>query len=105
MKKRVLVNDGYALPGLTTCTKRSSPMLEMRPGCECCDTDLPPESIEARICSFECTFCRRCADKMRGLCPNCGGDLVARPIRATRHLEKNPASTKRIVKPDGCAAA
>ncbi|MDQ6893917.1 MAG: DUF1272 domain-containing protein [Acidobacteriota bacterium] len=79
-------------------------MLEMRPGCECCDADLPPDSPGAWICSFECMFCRRCAEKMGELCPNCGGDLVARPLRSARHLERNNALTKRIVKPGGCAA-
>ena len=56
-------------------------MLEMRPGCECCDRDLPPDAADARICTFECTFCVDCARKLRGLCPNCGGELVHRPIR------------------------
>ncbi|HYK40759.1 MAG TPA: DUF1272 domain-containing protein [Thermoanaerobaculia bacterium] len=80
-------------------------MLEMRPGCECCDLELPPDAAGARICSFECTFCSRCAEKLGRLCPNCGGDLVERPARPARHLEKNPASTKRVVKPGGCTAA
>ena len=48
-------------------------MLELRPGCECCDRDLPPDSDEARVCSFECTFCRNCAEGvLKGRCPNCG---------------------------------
>ena len=52
-------------------------MLELCPGCECCDVDLPPDSPDARICSFECTFCAKCAeDTLRGRCPNCGGELV-----------------------------
>ena len=57
-------------------------MLVLRPNCECCDKDLPPASTEARICSFECTFCVACADSMGKVCPNCGGELVARPRRA-----------------------
>ena len=57
-------------------------MLQLRPSCECCDTDLPPDSTEARICSFECTFCVSCADSMDGVCPNCSGELVARPRRS-----------------------
>lgn len=78
-------------------------MLELRPGCECCDRDLPPESADARICSFECTFCAACADGvLGGRCPNCGGELVRRPIRPAAALAKYPASTKRIVKPTGC---
>ena len=57
-------------------------MLELRPSCECCDKDLPPDSTEARICTFECTFCATCAtDKLKLICPNCGGDLVQRPRR------------------------
>ena len=57
-------------------------MLELRPSCECCDKDLPAASTEARICSFECTFCASCAeDVLGGCCPNCGGELVARPRR------------------------
>jgi uncharacterized protein len=80
-------------------------MLQMRPGCECCDRDLPPESGDARICSFECTFCAACADRMRGVCPNCGGELVARPRRPAAKLATHPASTMRVHKPAGCAAA
>ena len=72
-------------------------MLELRPNCECCDADLPPDSADARICTFECTFCRTCADEvLHGRCPNCGGNLVPRPIRPAAHLEKYPASAKRV---------
>jgi hypothetical protein len=78
-------------------------MLELRPSCECCDMDLPPESTEARICSFECTFCSTCAQTMlRGRCPNCGGELVARPRRPVHELAANPASTQRVYRPGGC---
>jgi hypothetical protein len=81
-------------------------MLELHPGCECCDKDLPPDSKEAMICSFECTFCRGCAEtELEGRCPNCGGELVRRPIRPADKLAKFPASTKRIVKPQGCVRA
>ncbi|MFT3809748.1 MAG: DUF1272 domain-containing protein [Micropepsaceae bacterium] len=74
-------------------------MLELRPNCETCDCDLPPESGKARICSFECTFCADCADgKLNGHCPNCGGNLEDRPIRPAAALSKYPASTKRIVR-------
>ena len=80
-------------------------MLEMRPGCECCDRDLPPETTEARICSFECTFCQDCTEKrLAGKCPNCGGQLLQRPARATSKLANSPASTTRIFNPRGCAA-
>ena len=71
--------------------------LQLRPNCEYCDRDLPPESAEARICSFECTFCAACADgALRGACPNCGGVLLARPSRAGEPLSRYPASTRRI---------
>ncbi len=57
-------------------------MLELRPNCERCDRDLPPESRDAMICTFECTFCSRCAvEVLKSLCPNCGGELVRRPLR------------------------
>lgn len=79
-------------------------MLELRPSCECCNTDLPAESAEARICSFECTFCATCAaERLEGKCPNCGGELVARPRRPASKLANYPASTKRVFKPEGCA--
>jgi len=81
-------------------------VLELRPNCECCDRDLPPESAEARICSFECTFCRTCAEGvLAGHCPNCGGELVRRPMRPPGKLAKFPASTARKVKPQGCTRA
>lgn len=75
-------------------------MLELRPNCECCDRDLPADSHEALICSFECTFCRACNDKLlHGSCPNCGGELVRRPIRPAAKLQRCPAATDRIFKP------
>ena len=79
-------------------------MLALRPNCECCNRDLPPEAADERICSFECTFCADCATtKLRGRCPNCGGELVARPRRPARLLERYPASTERVTKPHpGC---
>lgn len=81
-------------------------MLELRPNCECCNRDLPPESDLARICTFECTFCVDCADNvLKGRCPNCTGNLVARPIRPASKLAKFPASTKRVFKAEGCSAA
>jgi uncharacterized protein len=81
-------------------------MLELRPNCECCDADLPPASDRAMICSFECTFCRDCAQGvLANRCPNCGGDFSPRPIRPAALLASNPPSTKRILKPEGCAAA
>ncbi len=79
-------------------------MLELRPSCECCDRALAPDSTEARICSFECTFCASCTETvLRGLCPNCGGELLQRPRRPAAKLAAHPASTKRVYKPENCA--
>ncbi|MFO0698151.1 MAG: DUF1272 domain-containing protein [Nitrospira sp.] len=75
-------------------------MLELRPTCEHCNKALPPNSTEARICSYECTFCASCVDQvLNNVCPNCGGGFVARPIRPFKNwkgdnfLGKDPAST------------
>ena len=79
-------------------------MLTLRPTCERCNIDLPPDSLLARICSFECTFCQSCTDDaLRGMCPNCGGELLRRPIRPAHALAKHPASTERVFKPLGTA--
>lgn len=81
-------------------------MLQLRPNCECCDRDLPPDTDAAWICTFECTFCRACAEGKLGLqCPNCGGELVRRPRRPAEKLGKYPASTERVHKPQGCSGA
>jgi hypothetical protein len=82
-------------------------MLQLRPNCECCDVDLPPDAADARICSFECTFCAACAQtRLSGLCPNCGGELLPRPRRPQAKLARYPASTERVRKPHaGCATA
>jgi hypothetical protein len=72
-------------------------MLQLRPNCECCDANLAPESREARICTFECTFCADCAEKrFGGICPNCRGELVRRPVRPPAALARWPASTERV---------
>jgi hypothetical protein len=75
-------------------------MLQLRPTCEHCNTPLPPDSLEARICSYECTFCASCVDAiLSNVCPNCGGGFAPRPIRPSRNwkngnfLGKDPAST------------
>jgi len=60
-------------------------MLELRPNCEHCNKPLPAEALDARICSFECTFCATCAELLGNVCPNCGGNFVARPIRPQRN--------------------
>ncbi|MBV1929338.1 MAG: DUF1272 domain-containing protein [Gammaproteobacteria bacterium] len=80
-------------------------MLELRPNCECCDRDLPPESEDAVICTFECTFCIECSEtKLNHTCPNCQGNLVQRPTRPVSALKNNPASTKRILNTSRCSA-
>jgi len=78
-------------------------MLELRPNCEYCDKDLPPTAAEARICSYECTFCATCVDTVLfNVCPNCGGGFVPRPIRPMTErrpglsLAKRPASRERV---------
>jgi len=75
-------------------------MLELRPTCENCNKALPPDSLDARICIYECTFCSGCVDNvLHNVCPNCGGGFVPRPIRPARNwkgdnfLGKDPAST------------
>ena len=72
-------------------------MLEIRPNCECCDRDLAPDAVDAMICTFECTWCADCArEVLRGICPNCRGELVRRPVRPAAALSRFPASTKRV---------
>jgi hypothetical protein len=75
-------------------------MLALRPNCECCDRDLPPESTNAMICTFECTFCADCGKGvLQNVCPNCGGELVRRPVRPAEKRVAYPASTERVYKP------
>jgi uncharacterized protein len=76
-------------------------MLELRPNCEHCSKPLPPAALDARICSYECTFCAACVENvLANVCPNCGGGFVPRPIRPTRNwkgdnfLGQDPASTR-----------
>jgi hypothetical protein len=78
-------------------------MLEIRPNCEYCDKNLPADSVEAMICTYECTFCRECVeDILENVCPNCGGNFSPRPIRpkvARRtglSTEHQPPSEKRV---------
>ncbi|WP_458761013.1 DUF1272 domain-containing protein [Afipia sp. TerB] len=81
-------------------------MLKLKPNCECCDRDLSPDSLEARICTFECTFCVACAEQvLKGVCPNCSGELVRRPIRPAAMLRKYPASTERHLRAEPCPSA
>jgi len=81
-------------------------MLELRPTCENCNKPLPPDSVEARICSYECTFCASCVKTvLQNVCPNCGGGFVPRPIRPAtnwkddNYLGKDPASTVKKYRP------
>ena len=81
-------------------------MLQLHPNCELCDRDLAPDCGEARICSYECTFCADCVDgPLANVCPNCGGGFAPRPIRPTGehrrgiNLACQPASTERIHTP------
>ncbi len=76
-------------------------MLELRPTCEHCNRALPPDSPDARICSYECTFCATCVETVLGnVCPNCGGGFVPRPVRpatnwkGNNYLGADPAGTK-----------
>jgi hypothetical protein len=79
-------------------------MLELRPNCECCDRDLPPESPAARICTFECTFCADCVEGvLKGVCPNCGGNFEKRPVRPVGKLGAYPPSTKRVTRGGPCS--
>ena len=78
-------------------------MLTLRPNCACCDKDLPPDSAEAMICSFECTFCADCVQhKLQGVCPNCGGNFVPRPVRPADKLVNNPATGQRTLQTTPC---
>jgi uncharacterized protein len=77
-------------------------MLELRPNCECCDRDLDPASPDVLICTYECTWCRDCAENvLHGVCPNCGGELVRRPVRPAHLLAVNPPPAQRVIRPGG----
>ena len=85
-------------------------MLQLRPVCENCGAALPPHATNARICSFECTFCSECVELLGNVCPNCGGGFCERPIRPqTEWKEGNflgaaPAETRSFVRPVDLAA-
>src|SRR5258708_29155461 len=77
--------------------------LQLRPNCEYCDKDLPPNATDARICTYECTYCADCVEtKLHNVCPNCGGGFAPRPIRPAKEsrpgvsAEKQPPSDKRV---------
>lgn len=99
MRGRIWADQG---PPHANGTGKGDGMLELRPNCEMCDRDLPAGSTEARICSYECTFCSNCVEtQLHNVCPNCGGGFVPRPIRPTTarrtgvSLHHQPAGTKR----------
>lgn len=77
----------------------------MRPGCECCDVDLPADEVGAVVCSFECTFCSGCSEHLDRACPTCGGALMPRPTRVGEALVRHPASTVRVVAEGPCPGA
>ena len=65
-------------------------MLELRPNCENCNKALPPDALDARICSYECTFCAACVETvLANVCPNCGGGFVPRPVRPSKSWKGN----------------
>jgi len=93
---------------LTIADVRRAPprhmVLELRPNCECCNKDLPSDAPDAMICSYECTFCRRCVETvLGGRCPNCGGTFAPRPIRPPTGLATHPPSTTRVIRA-GCGS-
>lgn len=74
-------------------------MLELRPCCENCGKNLPNESVEAMICTYECTFCKDCVDNiLENVCPNCGGGFERRPTRPKKGLEKYPMKDEKLIK-------
>ena len=85
-------------------------MLQLRPSCEHCNKALPPHAPDARICSYECTFCADCVDLLQNVCPNCGGGFTPRPVRPAQDrrngnfLGADPASSKIVHKPVDLAA-
>jgi hypothetical protein len=106
------VSDGNGLPlveslielehGTYPQSEGTEAMLELRPNCELCDRDLPPDHADARLCSYECTFCAGCVETvLRNVCPNCGGGFQARPIRPRGSwrpetgLEHDPPGSRR----------
>ena len=91
----------HCRPGRLAVTMGSM-SLELRPNCEYCDKDLPPQAIDAMICTYECTFCAACVDRISNVCPNCGGGFAPRPTRPTAEwrpglsLAQRPASLTRV---------
>jgi hypothetical protein len=96
--------DGQGKVPAIIINQEVSKMMLLKPNCECCDRDLPPDSPDARICTFECTFCEACATKVfGGACPNCKGNFAPRPIRPEAMRVKYPASSIRHLRAQPCA--
>lgn len=75
-------------------------MLEIRTSCENCEKELPNDCSDAMICTYECTFCMECVEKvLLNVCPNCGGGFEKRPTRPKDELLKNPARADKVLKP------
>jgi uncharacterized protein len=93
---RFLDANRYPLRWKTLSPHEMTMALQLRPNCEYCDKDLPPHSVEARICSYECTFCADCVEhKLGNVCPNCGGGFAPRPIRPAKEWRPGLSVAKR----------
>ena len=99
-----MLNLGAAWGIVSERLFKEAAMLELRPNCELCDCDLPPQSPNARICSYECTYCVNCVEiVLHNVCPTCGGGFAPRPIRPQKAwraelklgLGNHPAGTDR----------
>jgi hypothetical protein len=99
----ILLENTLYLASCISPEENDTMALQLRPNCEYCDKDLPPHATDARICSYECTFCADCVDsKLYNVCPNCGGGFAPRPIRPAKEwrsglsVVKRPPSDKRV---------
>jgi hypothetical protein len=108
--KETSITHDKSLAATASCQSEDT-MLELRPTCEHCNKALPPDSLEARICSYECTFCAACVEEVsKNVCPNCGGGFAPRPIRPSKNwkddnfLGKDPASAQAKHRPVDPAA-
>lgn len=96
----VSVAEGIKIINYLSLLKTDTAVLELRPNCENCNKPLPPDSKQALICTYECTWCTDCNENiLHNVCPNCGGNLQPRPIRPKTELETNPASKTPVHKP------
>jgi len=77
-------------------------VLELRPNCECCDRDLPPDATDDRICTMNAPS----APPAPRMCSMVLAQLRRYSYAATdppppEMLVRHPASTKRVVKSAG----